>query len=136
MQQGEIREQEAQAVICSGEPMIVPKICKHDRCQLRLRGPGAASLHCLYYFRKQLSHKASVIKENKVFKWQVIFCAFFFFFPTLLSSNCLRKESFFCFVLFSAPTSYSFIVQPKPTSSHPAAMKIIHVSASISTTLS
>lgn len=46
MQHGKIRKEEAQEVICSGEPVIVPKICKHDRHQLRLRGPGAASLHC------------------------------------------------------------------------------------------
>lgn len=33
-------------VICSGEPLIVPEICKHERYQLRLREPLAALLHC------------------------------------------------------------------------------------------
>lgn len=32
-------------VICSGESVIVPKICKHERCQMRLREPLAALLH-------------------------------------------------------------------------------------------
>lgn len=33
-------------VICSGEPVIVAEICKHQRCQLRLREPLAAVLRC------------------------------------------------------------------------------------------
>lgn len=46
---GEIREQEA-PVICSGESVIVPEICKHDRCQLRLRQPLTALEHYRFYF--------------------------------------------------------------------------------------
>lgn len=33
-------------VICSGGPVIVPEICKHERCQLRMREPLTALLHC------------------------------------------------------------------------------------------
>lgn len=33
-------------VICSGEPVIVPEVCKQERSQLRLREPLAALLHC------------------------------------------------------------------------------------------